>query len=324
MDVGEYLRASPADYPRHSWKANSASQQRLRQRNNFLLFYALARPTIRVMRHGYLILLAGFALSGLAAEPPKSRTRAEVDAVLGKQQPAGFALKPLRVCLVASKQDHGPGEHDYPAWQTNWTKLLGNAPRVSVTNAWKWPETFENIDVVVLYFWNHEWHTNQTHYQQLDEFLARGGGLVALHSATIADNEPEKLAERVGLAFQPGKSKYRHGPLDLKLVASADEPITRSLPRQIQFVDESYWPMFGDANQVKLLATTNEEGKDWPMIWTYEKGRGRVFASIVGHYTWSYDDPLFRIIVLRGIAWTAREPVNRLERLAILGVKFAE
>jgi type 1 glutamine amidotransferase len=82
--------------------------------------------------------------------------------------------------------------------------------------------------------------------------------------------------------------------------------------------------MFGDANQVKLLATTNEEGKDWPMIWTYEKGRGRVFASIVGHYTWSYDDPLFRIIVLRGIAWTVREPVNRLERIATLGANFAE
>jgi type 1 glutamine amidotransferase len=96
------------------------------------------------------------------------------------------------------------------------------------------------------------------------------------------------------------------------------------LPRQIHFVDESYWPMFGDTNQVKLLATTREEGKDWPMIWTCEKGRGRVFASIVGHYAWSYDDPLFRIIVLRGIAWTAREPIGRLERLATLDAKFAE
>ena len=278
------------------------------------------------MRRIYMLLVGalGFALSGLAAEPPKHRTRAEIDAILGKEQPGSFALKPLRVCLVASKQDHGPGEHDYPAWQTNWTKLLGNAPRVWVTNAWKWPETFENIDVVVLYFWNHAWHTNQTHYQQLDEFLDRGGGLVVLHSATIADREPEKLAQRIGLAFQPGKSKYRHGSLDLKLVAPENEPITRGLPRDIHFVDESYWPMFGDTNQVTLLATAKEEGKDWPMIWTSEKGKGRVFASIVGHYSWSYDDPLFRIIVLRAIAWAAREPIGRLERLATVGVKFAE
>ena len=271
-----------------------------------------------------LAAVLGFALCGIGAESPRPRARAEVQAVLGREQGSSFALKPLRVCLVASQQDHGPGEHDYPAWQTNWTKLLGNAPRVWVTNAWQWPETFENIDVVILYFWNHAWHTNQTHYQQMDEFLARGGGLVVLHSATIADKEPEKLAERIGLAFQPGRSKYRHGPLDLTVVAPTEEPITRGLPRSLHFVDESYWPMFGETNDVKLLATTKEEGKDWPMIWTCEKGGGRVFTSVVGHYSWSYDDPLFRVIVLRGIAWTAREPVGRLERLATLGVKFAD
>src|SRR6187397_2559033 len=170
----------------------------------------------------------GLMLAASAAEKPNPRGRAEVEAVLGKgDKQTDFALKPLRVCLVASQQDHGPGEHDYPAWQTNWTKLLGNAPRVWVTNAWQWPETFENIDVVILYFWNHAWHTNQTHYQQMDEFLAQGGGLVVLHSATIADKEPEKLAERIGLAFQPGRSKYRHGPLDLTVVAPTEEPITR-------------------------------------------------------------------------------------------------
>jgi type 1 glutamine amidotransferase len=141
-----------------------------------------------------------------------------------------------------------------------------------------------------------------------------------LHSATIADREPERLTERIGLSFQPGKSKYRHGALDLKIVADANEPITRGLPRTIHFVDESYWPMFGDTNSVRILATTAEEGKDWPMMWTAEKGKGRVFASIIGHYAWSYDDPLFRVIVLRGLAWVAREPERRFEALATEGV----
>src|SRR5258705_2723279 len=180
----------------------------------------------------------------VAAEKPNPRTRAEVEAVLGKgsQQVGGsFALRPLRVCLVASKQDHGPGEHDYPAWQTNWSRLLSKAPRVWVSNAWNWPETFQNLDVVIFYFWNHDWSAEQ--YQQFDQFLERGGGAIMLHSATIADKEPEKLAERIGLAFQPGRSKYRHGPLDLKIVASPDDPLTRRLPHEIHFVDGSYWPM---------------------------------------------------------------------------------
>jgi type 1 glutamine amidotransferase len=269
-----------------------------------------------------LSLLCSVVLSSWAAERPKPRTRAEVAAVLGAAPRGLPARKQLRICLVASKQDHGPGEHDYPAWQTNWTELLGKAPGVTVSTAWQWPSTFNDIDVAVFYFWNHDWSAER--YKQLDEFLDKGGGVVLLHSATIADKEPEKLAQRIGLAFQPGRSKFRHGPLDLKITAPTDEPITRGLPRTVHFVDESYWPMIGDTNSVRVLATAQEEGKDWPMVWTVNRTKGKVFASIVGHYAWSYDDPLFRVIVLRAIAWAANEPIARLEPLATDGVSFSD
>jgi type 1 glutamine amidotransferase len=52
------------------------------------------------------------------------------------------------------------------------------------------------------------------------------------------------------------------------------------------------------------------------MIWTLRKGRGRVFASIPGHYTWTFDDPLFRLLALRGIGWAAGESTRLLEELA--------
>ncbi|MCI0745768.1 MAG: ThuA domain-containing protein [Verrucomicrobia subdivision 3 bacterium] len=270
----------------------------------------------------YLAILVALPLWG--AERPGPRSRAEVEAVLGKlgaSQPPDSG-RPLRVCLVACKKDHGPGEHDYPSWQTNWARLLSKAPGLTVTTGWKWPETFTNIDVAVFYYWNHDWSAEQ--YRQLDAFLGRGGGVVLLHSSTIADKDPEELAKRIGLSYQPGRSKYRHGSLDLKMVASTDEPITRGVPREIHFVDESYWPMFGDTNDVRVLATTLEEGKGWPMVWTRERGPSRVFATVLGHYGWTFDDPIFRIIVLRAIAWAGREPVTRLEFLATDGVALKE
>jgi type 1 glutamine amidotransferase len=269
-----------------------------------------------------VLLLSGVASFALAAGKPPPRSRADVQHVLASSHSLPPALQPLRLCLVASKQDHGPGEHDYPAWQTNWTKLLAKSPAVTVSTAWKWPDTFTNIDVVVCYFWNHDWSTNRL--KQLDDFLARGGGVVLLHSATIADKEPETLARRIGLAYQPGRSKYRHGPLDLQIVAPTDESITGALPRKIHFVDESYWPFIGDTNNVRVLATTKEEGNEWPMIWTFQPAKGRVFGSVVGHYAWSYDDPFFRLIVLRAIAWAANQPVARLEHLATDGVTLTD
>lgn len=48
-----------------------------------------------------------------------------------------------------------------------------------------------------------------------------------------------------------------------------------------------------------------------PLVWTFQKGAGRVFGSIPGHYTWTFDDPLFRILALRGLAWVCGQPELR-------------
>lgn len=225
-------------------------------------------------------------------------------------------LKPLNIVLVASKQDHGFKQHDYPAWQKQWQSLLGKSPEVTVEDAWLWPteEQFKKADLVVFYYWNRAW--DNAKYQQLDTYQERGGGIAVFHSATIEDNNAEKLAERLGLAAHPPRTKYLHAPMDLNIVAPTNHPITIKLPRKIHFLDEPYWPMIGNTNTVEVLATTAQEGKEWPMVWTYTKGKGRVFATILGHYSWTFDDPVFRVLALRGLAWAAGEPVNRLQDLA--------
>src|ERR1041384_2587561 len=129
------------------------------------------------------LLLSSLPFALAAADPkpkPPLRTRVEVDAALGKTPvPDPRVMRQLKkIVLIASKQDHGPGEHDYPRWQTNWTKLLSQVDGVSVTTAWKWPtdEQFAQANLLVFYFWNHNW-TNET-FEQLDRFFARGGGVV--------------------------------------------------------------------------------------------------------------------------------------------------
>lgn len=249
---------------------------------------------------------------------PPVRSDAEIRAILVEERatPQPDKLRPLRITLVAGPKDHGPGEHDYPAWQKEWEQLLKEGEAVTVSTAWQWPsaEQFEQADVLMFYFWNHQWSPER--YAQLDAYLARGGGVVLLHAACIADADPASLARRTGLAAQPKRTKYRHGPLDLSVpAAAAGHPIARGF-RTVHFVDETYWPMIGDIGDVTVLATAEEEGQPHPMLWTFEKGRGRVFGSILGHYSWTLSDPLFRALILRGTAWAAREDERRLERLA--------
>jgi type 1 glutamine amidotransferase len=101
-----------------------------------------------------------------------------------------------------------------------------------------------------------------------------------------------------------------------------DHPVRRNLDR-LSLVDESYWNLAGDPTQILTLADSLEEGQPRPQVWVSELGKGRVFVSIPGHYSWSFDDPLFRLLLLRGIAWTARESVDRWNDLVWPGAAVA-
>ena len=71
-----------------------------------------------------------------------------------------------------------------------------------------------------------------------------------------------------------------------------------------------------------ILARAEEDGAPHPQFWTTEPdGGGRVFVSIPGHYSWTFDDPLFRLILLRGLAWSTREPVDRFNPLVEAGLE---
>lgn len=257
-------------------------------------------------------------LTFLLNEPPK-RDQADAQRIIGMpdsrsatgdQLPNGSSA--LRIVLVASEQDHGKDQHDYPAWQKAWHPLLASAPGATVEDAWLWPSDtqFASTDVIVFYFWNHDW--SDARYAQLDAFQKRGGGIVALHSATIEDSAPQKLADRIGLAAQPQTVKYRHMPFDLRFV-DREHAITAGLPEALSFIDEPYWPMIGDVTKIHVLANAIDvDGEDRPMLWTYERGNGRVFASIAGHYTWTLNDPVFRLIILRGIAWAGHRDASAL------------
>lgn len=207
------------------------------------------------------------------------------------------------VVLVASKQDHGPGQHDYPAWQTNW--MSNSSSPFKFSSAWEWPsaEQWKTADAVVFYFWNHDWSDSKL--SELDEFQKRGGGLVVLHAGCIADKEPQKLASRIGLAAQPVATKYLHTPFTLK-IAGESHPIGFK-KAEIALLDEPYWPMIGDEKRVQIIATARVENLDRPMIWTYQAGAGRVFVSIPGHYTWTLRDPLFEEMLFAAINWVAAQ-----------------
>jgi hypothetical protein len=208
---------------------------------------------LSTFRHA-VILCAFFAVAvpAMAAEAPPPRSRSEIEAVLRAAPSRGSAAKPLKIMLVAGPKDHGPGEHDYPKWQKDWSALMAKAENVTVTTAFPWPtaEQWEGVDLAVFYL-KTRWDAGQL--EEIRRRQARGVGMVTIHWAIGCDQGWDQHAECFGLSF--ANASYRHGAVDLKLTAM-DHPILRGLPRQMAFVDEPYWPFIGDRSKVQVLAVS--------------------------------------------------------------------
>jgi len=305
------------------------------------------------------LLLLGWLFDGAATvsvaapPPPEPAKRTEVEVALAKAGGPEESARKLHIVLLADKKDHREHEHDYPVWQKRWSLLLGGraaskaeqvnlygpaiahpepgagAANVEIVRAWSWPtkEQFASANVIVAFCylsWTDE------HQRQIKQYLERGGGLVLIHSATWT--KPKASAEVAALTGVGGFTRYRHGEMQVEITAT-DHPICRGLPPKLSLLDEPYWPptppLTGD--RVTTLAVSREKpDKDseqtspQPMFWTCQTGRGRVFGCVPGHYTWTFDDPWFRLLLLRGIGWTAGEHVRRFDLLALRGARVED
>lgn len=255
--------------------------------------------------------------------PSPRRTRDEVAAAMAGAPEATASLKPLKLLLVAGPQDHGPGEHDYPAWLRVWSELLAAADGVTADAAMNWPtaDQLQACDSIIFYQ-KGAWTPERA--AAIDAHLAKGGGLVLIHWAIEGASQAPDFARRIGLASDQTRTKYRHGALEVDWGLGASHPIGRNFSK-LSLHDESYWNLIGDPARMTLLAVGGPEAGESkpPLFWTVESNQGRVFVSIPGHYSSTFDDPLYRIILLRAIAWASHEPVDRFNDLVPLGVEFA-
>ncbi|MBL8796896.1 MAG: ThuA domain-containing protein [Planctomycetia bacterium] len=285
------------------------------------------------------------------ADSPEAERAQQIKAALASPPKPPEHLKPLSVVLLADEKDHGPagnGAHDYPLWQKRWALLLGGkkasteqqvnlagpaiddpaqfqgAPGVTVQTAQRWPseEQFQKADVIVAYcylLWTPE------RREQLRRYLEKGGGLVVIHAATWTKPKPsEEVADLLGVG---GFRSWRHGTVRLE-IKTESHSICRGLPRFVTLSDdEAYWPPAPAKQQMTVLAAVvavngSEQGfekEGQPLFWSYSPGKGKVLGVVLGHAAKTFDDPFFRLLVLRGLAWAGGDFPYRLDNLALRG-----
>lgn len=151
-----------------------------------------------------------------------------------------------------------------------------------------------------------------------------GTGVVAIHSANNAHRGWTEYEKMLGLMWEKGTTG--HGKFHAFDVVFTDEehPITKGLPTIKGQNDELYHKLVNAQNaEYRLLARamsakeTGGTGEYEPMAFTLQFGKGRIFATPLGH-VWNGDEGSkvsvlgtgFRALVCRGAEWAATGTVT--------------
>jgi len=280
-------------------------------------------------------------------QKPLTRSRKAVAKILGPTT----EKKPSRdlniVWVWGIDKLHEKGTHEY-AWvmDTYVNELLPQVPRVKIVPAMYFPkkELWEKADLVVFYLWTREQrHRDLWDYDLIDAYQKRGGGLIFIHMA-LMEGSGQELAKRIGMAWDTRNGATKWGLLTTPVTltdAALKSPIFKGFPAKFDLADEFYWNLRGDPAAITPLMTSpagpaiankplnappkieDLDGKNWPVMWTTEVARGKVFVTVAGHNYFTFNDPYFRIILLRAMAWTMNESFDPFKPLVTKGIKLS-
>ncbi|MBL7133095.1 MAG: ThuA domain-containing protein [Phycisphaerae bacterium] len=287
-----------------------------------------------------VLAISSTAISQFAWQKPAPRSKEAIAKILGPTTKKAPSRDLNIVWVWGIDKLHAKETHEY-AWVMHRyaNELLPKVPRVTVTPAMFFPkkEQWEKADLVVFYLWPHgKWD-----YDLIDAYQKRGGGLIFIH-LSVMQGSGQELAKRIGLAWDHRKGATKWGMLPTPATiteAGKKSPILKGFGAKFDLADELYWNLRGDPKGINVLMTSpagpaiankplkgppkieDLDGKKWPVMWTKEVAKGRVFVSLPGHNYFNFNDPYFRIILLRAMAWTMKESFEPFKPLVTLQLK---
>ena len=266
----------------------------------------------------FLTFLGGASQPSALAQPTPA-------ALPGVPRTPGQNPNGMHVFIWAGLKSHSVGQHDYPQFLADWSKILTEHGAV-VNGSLQAPSAadLEKTDVVVIYKGDAGYMMGLDK-SALDAYVKRGGGLVSMHDA-LCGPDPAYFASLVGGAKKHGEVNYTLDAPIHYIVADKTNPIVQDLT-DLTIFDEAFYGMtWAKDPGIHVLANTQipptrsageHKGEIVPQIWTYEHtvsgGQpARAFVWMQGHTYANFANYQIQRTLLRGIAWAGKKPVDEL------------
>jgi type 1 glutamine amidotransferase len=241
-------------------------------------------------------------------------------------------VPPLRVYLRGGLKTHGEGQHDYPQFVADWSKILTERGAI-VDGSLHFPtaQEIEGVDVIVQYKGDAGYMT-LAEKATLETFLKRGGGLVGIHD-TICTDDPEWFSTIYGGAKKHGEVNFTLDADVPYTIVDTASPIMQGIPN-FSIKDESFYLMtWSKQPEVHVLATAKIDatpsavkaghaGESVPQMWTYQRTifggqEFRAFVWMQGHTYSNLTHPNVQPMLLRAIAWAGKRPIDSLMTITV-------
>jgi Trehalose utilisation len=224
-----------------------------------------------------------------------------------------------------------------------FTVDISTAPSREDDPSWKsWCPRFSDYDVVIQNYndmgggalWP------EPARRALETFVSVGGGLFILHSANNAFPQWEEYNRMIGMGWRPRSYGYAlklapeciirippgmgedtsHGKrTDRVIHRVGEDPVHTGMPREwMTPLLEVYTHARGPAEGVTVLSWAEDPDTlgHWPIEWTIQYGKGRVYNSTFGHVWKDQQDPVdlrcagFQTVLVRALQWLSARPVT--------------
>jgi uncharacterized protein len=145
-------------------------------------------------------------------------------------------------------------------------------------------------------------------------FIQSGHGFVGVHSATDTFYMWEDYLKLIGAYFN---DHPWHQEVTVE-VADPSSPLVKFLGKSFQVNDEIYQMSDFQADTSHVLLRLDPASVDlknprvrrrfydWPLAWTRQDGKGRVFYTALGHEKAVWEDPRFQELLLNAILWAMK------------------
>ena len=267
------------------------------------------------VRVPWLAAVVALSVAGMSASQT-SPARPAAPPAAASAQGAQSETPPLRIYIHAGLKTHAEGQHDYPQFLADWSKLLTNRGAI-VDGGLHFPSARElaGVDVMIIYKGD-AGYLSMEDRATLDAYLRRGGGLVSFHDA-LCGPDPDYFATILGGAKKHGEVNYT---LEADVAYSIVDPSHAITSGMSGFTirDEAFFLItWAKSPEIKVLASAPmaatpsagaHKGEVVPQVWTYERtlvpGPGsqpyRAFVWMQGHNYANFAHPQIQPMLLRG------------------------